>query len=75
MKLRKKVDEVKKKSLVAGALGGGISGSGPSVFMLSKNEATALAVKKEMNDVYNSIGLEHHLYVTRVNEEGMRVEW
>ncbi|HRD57469.1 MAG TPA: homoserine kinase [Ferruginibacter sp.] len=68
-------DEVKKKSLVAGALGGGISGSGPSVFMLSKNEATALAVKKEMNDVYNSIGLEHHLYVTRVNEEGMRVEW
>lgn len=68
-------DEVKKKSIATGALGGGISGSGPSVFMLSKNEATALAVKKEMNAVYNSIGLEHHLYVTRVNEEGVRVEW
>src|SRR5437868_3745458 len=32
-------DEVKKKCKQVGALGGGISGSGPSIFMLSEDEA------------------------------------
>ncbi|RYD74711.1 MAG: homoserine kinase [Sphingobacteriales bacterium] len=67
-------DEVKRKSKEAGALGGGISGSGPSVFMLSKDETTALSVKKEMHDVYNNIGLEHHVYVTKINNEGVRIK-
>ncbi|MBC7934271.1 MAG: homoserine kinase [Rhizobacter sp.] len=67
-------DEVKKKSKDAGALGGGISGSGPSVFMLSKDEVTANAVKLEMHAVYNGIGLDHHVYVTRINNEGVRIE-
>ena len=34
-------DEVKKTSMEAGALGGGISGSGPSIFMLSDSLAAA----------------------------------
>src|ERR671928_1113545 len=34
-------DRVKKRCKEAGALGGGISGSGPSIFMLSKEEKTA----------------------------------
>src|SRR6201989_1294752 len=34
-------DDVKKKSKDAGALGGGISGSGPSIFMLCKEESVA----------------------------------
>ncbi|MFT3982054.1 MAG: homoserine kinase [Ferruginibacter sp.] len=67
-------DEVKKRSKEAGALGGGISGSGPSVFMLSRDEATARAVKDEMQDVYSRIGLEHHVYVTKINNEGVRIE-
>lgn len=67
-------DEIKLKSIDAGALGGGISGSGPSVFMLSKNEQTAKAVKKEMEAIYQRIGLDHHLYVTRINNNGVRIE-
>ena len=67
-------DEVKQKSKDAGALGGGISGSGPSVFMLSKDEAAAQNVKAVMQEVYNKIGLEHHVYVTKINEEGVRCE-
>lgn len=67
-------DEIKSKSKNAGALGGGISGSGPSVFMLSKDEATAIAVKDEMQGIYNRIGLEHHVYVTRINHEGVRID-
>jgi homoserine kinase len=67
-------DAVKKQSLVAGALGGGISGSGPSVFMLSKDESTAAAVKSVMNNIYHQIGLDHHVYVTKINNEGVRIE-
>ena len=39
-------DDVKKKSKEAGALGGGISGSGPSIFMLSENELIAKEIEK-----------------------------
>ena len=57
----------------AGALGGGISGSGPSVFMLSKNEEIAQAVKKEMASIYEAMELDYHVYVTKINKEGVRV--
>ena len=66
-------DEVKKQSKAAGALGGGISGSGPSIFMLSTNKQTAEAVKKEMHKVYNKISLEHHVYVTTINQQGVKI--
>ncbi len=45
-------DEVKHKCKEAGALGGGISGSGPSIFMLSEDEETALDVEKVMKRNY-----------------------
>lgn len=66
-------DEVKKKCKEAGALGGGISGSGPSVFMLSKEKATALIVETVMQEVYNKIGIAFNTYVTTINKEGVRV--
>lgn len=65
-------DEVKKGCLDAGALGGGISGSGPSIFMLSTTQTTACAVEKVMKEVYVRIGLDHHTYVTTVNTDGVR---
>ena len=66
-------DEVKTKCKAAGALGGGISGSGPSVFMLSKDETTAHHVETIMKDVYTRIGLDHHTYVTTVNPNGVKI--
>jgi len=66
-------DEMKKLCLEAGALGGGISGSGPSMFMLSKDEATAKAVEKVMNEVYQKMGVEFHVYGTTVNSKGVEV--
>ena len=65
-------DEVKKGCKEAGALGGGISGSGPSVFMLSKDRNTALEVEKVMKEVYTRIGIEFHTYVTTINKEGVK---
>src|SRR5215218_7919469 len=49
-------DEVKQKSKEAGALGGGISGSGPSIFMLSEDEEKALSVEDVMKQIYERIG-------------------
>ncbi len=66
-------DEVKRKSLAAGALGGGISGSGPSLFMLSKDKNTADEVAAIMGKIYKNILLDHHVYVTRINNEGVKM--
>lgn len=66
-------DEVKTKCKEAGALGGGISGSGPSVFMLSKDETTAKAVEKVMKDVYDRIGIAYNTYVTTINKKGVEI--
>jgi homoserine kinase len=66
-------DEVKHSCKTAGALGGGISGSGPSIFMLSRNETTARQLEKIMKDIYQRIGLDHHTYVTTINQQGVKI--
>jgi homoserine kinase len=66
-------DEVKLKCKGAGALGGGISGSGPSIFMLSKDQSTAIAVENVMKEIYDRIGVEYHTYVTTVNKTGVKI--
>ncbi len=66
-------DEVKRRCKEAGALGGGISGSGPSIFMLCSERKTANAVETEMRSIYDRMGLPYHTYVTAVNADGVRV--
>jgi homoserine kinase len=66
-------DDVKRQCKEAGALGGGISGSGPSIFMLSKDRHTAEEVEKVMCSIYDKIGLAYHTYVTTINQEGVKV--
>jgi len=66
-------DEVKKNCAQAGALGGGIAGSGPSIFMLCKEENIARDVELIMRGIYDSIGLAHHTYVTTINNEGISI--
>ena len=62
-------DEVKSGSREAGALGGGISGSGPSIFMLSKTAETAREVATLMAGVYDRIGIDYKTYVTTLRQE------
>lgn len=66
-------DEVKKKCKEAGALGGGISGSGPSIFMFSKDHKTAQAVETVMKEVYIKIGIAHNTYLTNINQKGVEI--
>jgi homoserine kinase len=67
-------DDLKKACKAVGALGGGISGSGPSIFFLSKEKETALAVENEMKKLYEGLGLAHHTYVTTINQVGVEIE-
>jgi homoserine kinase len=64
-------NELKKRCKEAGALGGGISGSGPSVFMLSIEENTARIVEQVMAEVCSGVGIEYKTYVTTINEKGV----
>lgn len=66
-------DAIKKQSKEAGALGGGISGSGPSVFMFSKDENTAAVIKEIMEEQYNRLGVEQFTYLTKISNEGVRI--
>ena len=65
-------DEVKQASLDAGAIGGGISGSGPSIFMLSKTHETASKVEQAMTNVYSSTGIDFNVYVSEISRRGVR---
>jgi homoserine kinase len=66
-------DDIKLQCKDAGALGGGISGSGPSVFMLSKEESTAKNVEEIMKSIYDKIGVEYHTHVTTINNNGVKI--
>ena len=66
-------DNAKKAALKAGALGSGISGSGPSIFALSKTQETADNVGKAMALVYENIEIDFDVHVSKVNANGIKV--
>lgn len=66
-------DAVKSAILETGALGCAISGSGPSIFALSKGEITAKAVEKAMRKVFSKTEIKFETYVSKINTEGIRV--
>ncbi len=68
-----KFREVKKAGLEAGALGGGISGAGPSIFMLSRDMKTASEVEKAMSDAYSQTGIQYNTHVSEIARQGVRV--
>ncbi|AZA80630.1 homoserine kinase [Chryseobacterium lactis] len=68
-----KFDEIKTKSLQIGALGGGISGSGPSIFMLAEKKETAEKIAHLMKSVYNQMEIESYTYVSKINPTGIEI--
>ncbi len=64
---------IKQAALEAGALGCSISGSGPSIFALSKTEKTAQKVAQAMQDGFDKVGIENHVFVSPINKEGVRI--
>ncbi|MBA3693584.1 MAG: homoserine kinase [Acidobacteria bacterium] len=67
-----KFDEIKNESLKGGALGGGISGSGPSIFILSETLETAQKIEKVMREIYEQTTIDFNIYVSEINSEGVK---
>lgn len=63
-------NEVKAAALQAGALGCSISGSGPSLFALSKGRETAEKVAVAMSAAFKEAEIESEAYVSGINQRG-----
>lgn len=66
-------DLIKKTALKNGALGSGISGSGPSIFALSKGIQTAKTIADAMGAIYKEINLPFEIHVSKVNPQGIKI--
>ena len=66
-------DELKEIALKNGALGFGISGSGPSVFAMCKGDTMALKVKNALELFYKEKGIEFNLYNSKINTQGIKI--
>ena len=66
-------DEVKNAALQAGALGVGISGSGPTIYALSKGKNIAEKVAKAMNSIYQNSSIDFNVYTSAINNKGIKI--
>jgi len=66
-------DKLKAAAKEAGALGVGISGSGPSVFALSKGSDKAREVAKAFQEAYTTIAVPFEIHVSKINPEGIKI--
>lgn len=66
-------NEIKARFHESGALGGNISGSGPSVFALSENQEKAKRVAAMMTDVFLKSGLKSTVYISKISRQGTRL--
>jgi homoserine kinase len=62
--------EIKTAALEAGALGCSISGSGPSIFALTKERKIAEHVGRIAQDEFKSIGVNSDIYISKINQKG-----
>ena len=65
--------EMKRSALDKGAIGFGISGSGPSVFALCENEEKAENVKIALKKILGDFDIECQALVTKINHEGAKI--
>jgi homoserine kinase len=67
-------EEVRKRALEAGAIGCGISGSGPSVFALADGFQNAVRLSEIMRESFMETGLPSETYISSLNEAGALIE-
>lgn len=66
-------DEIKQQTVKNGALGTGISGSGPSIFSLCEGLQNVKTIEKTMHHIYNKTGITFKTYVSKINVDGITV--
>ena len=65
-------DEVKNSALQNGALGSGISGSGPSIFALCKGQEIAEKAAAAMSISYQNTGIKFDIHISKINNFGVK---
>jgi len=65
--------DLKQAAMDAGALGCSISGSGPSVFALSKGNETANKVKEAFQTIYLPSTIPFDIYVSGIRKQGISI--
>lgn len=65
--------DMKQISKECGALGFGISGSGPSVFALCESRETAAAVTSRLAEFLNKAGIDTDAFVSSINMNGAEI--
>lgn len=65
--------DIQQAAQANGALGSGISGSGPSIYSLSKGEAAAQNVAAAMDAVYKNVGVDYDIHVSPINASGVKI--
>ena len=66
-------DDVKTAAIDAGALGAGISGSGPTIFALCKGDENMKNVHDAIEKSYRDKGIDFELFTSKVNHEGIKI--
>jgi len=66
-------DMAKARAIDAGAIGAGISGSGPTLYALSENEGQAKSIAEAFEEVYADMNFECFTIVTKLNKEGAKI--
>ena len=66
-------DEIKTISLESGALGFGISGSGPSVYAMCRGKENAEKVKSSIAEFMEKQSITYDLHLSKINPEGVKI--
>ncbi|TVZ57277.1 homoserine kinase [Lutibacter sp. Hel_I_33_5] len=66
-------DLVKSEAIKAGALGAGISGSGPTIFALCKGDEIAEKVYNAIDKAYQNKNIDYNLFTSKISTEGVKI--
>jgi homoserine kinase len=65
-------DDVKQTAIKNGALGAGISGSGPTIFALCKGDEIADTVEEAIKEIYSKTSIDFNIYKSKINNKGVK---
>jgi homoserine kinase len=66
-------DSLKKVCKAEGAIGFGISGSGPSVYALTRGTDKAQKISDAMKKIISSIGIDFEIHISTINNQGIKI--
>ncbi len=72
-KLIPEFEKVKNNALKEGALGCGISGSGPSIFAFSRGNQIAVNVAGAIKHIYKETNINFNIYISKINSDGLKI--